>query len=231
MKRIFNIRLAALLLVVAAVALFYVGCSQQPTEPTTSTPVLNVPDNPSTPTDLRIIDVPFISTDSMGMSLDPASIIVDSTGILDRMIAKMDPYVTTDSDRAYTLDYASFLKNEGTHLSFEERKIAENLSQCVPIANANITEMRRSPQPAALAAYYSVSWWGVKCCFTGTTAQQIASVVSAGGVVTFQVPVLGAVISLGGISLQMYINAWGGYCFNVPWTFAITRSGVYISRP
>ncbi|MFH1236107.1 MAG: hypothetical protein V1685_04190 [Parcubacteria group bacterium] len=166
--------------------------------------------------------------------------------IYELWIARMDPYVTTNSDGTYTLDWDGFLASlqtedhavakyfAGAGVISNDAKIIEGLRDGIAIANADLLQpnAKRSsdamlPEAAGSACWRY--WWGVRCCYWGTTAQQIVDSFVLGGAAWFWIPLIGAVGSLSAAALQKYVTAYGGFCVNVPWGFPLLPP--WISRP
>ena len=161
-------------------------------------------------------------------------------------IAKMDPYVTTNPDGTYTLDFDGFISSIRTTnpkvasyftaagVSSEDAKVIETLKNGIPLANAEILQPSAKgsvdvmlPDAAGSACWQY--WWGKRCCYWGSTAQQIANYLLFGGSISIFIPILAGVSGISGALLQLYVTAYGGFCVNMPRGFPIVPP--FITRP
>lgn len=130
------------------------------------------------------------------------------------MIARMDKYVTTNKDGTYVLDYQGFSNAEGKSMTADEAKVAEDLNKGIPIVNEQVLQEGKNPGSTALGVSCWNYWWGRRCCYWGSSAEQAIQWLSDFGML----PVLGWVgQGWSSWANHLYI-ARGGFCTNMCWT-------------
>ncbi|MDD5039606.1 MAG: hypothetical protein PHY34_00480 [Patescibacteria group bacterium] len=194
------------MVVVGVFALAIYGCSQLGDK--TSTTIAGPTDNPG---------------------VDSLALMLEQYKVVENTIAKMDRFVTINDDGTYTLDFQGFLSAEGKNLTSGEMNAANGLKDGIPIVNSLILQEQRKPGSTALGSACWRYWWGIRCCFWGSTASQIANGLQIGTITVLWFPLVGAVSGFTGSVLQACYNAWGGFCVNVSWGFPVVPP--WITRP
>jgi len=141
------------------------------------------------------------------------------------VVDKVEPYVTTNKDHTWTVDWEGF-EAANSDLTAKEAKIVSNLKKGLPLANKAVSEALKAPaqEESVWTNYY---WWGKKTCFTGTQALDYAywfDTLTYGGFYFGGIP---------GLILKGYAGVckWlaqgcGGYCFNQSWF-----GGIWVTCP
>ncbi|KKW13448.1 MAG: hypothetical protein UY52_C0044G0008 [Parcubacteria group bacterium GW2011_GWC2_49_9] len=154
-------------------------------------------------------------------------------------IARMDPFVTTESNGTYTLDWNGFLASiqpdhgavakyfAGIGLLSDDAKIIEELKGSIPIANAEILQAnaKRSNealQPEVAGACWTY-WWGRRCCYWGAEGWRIVTLLEAGA---FLPAPFNVIIGGLGLYLAYYMSVYNGFCLNASWV-----GGQWVTRP
>lgn len=187
---------AALSVLMLAQPMMFVGCSEQPTEP----------------------------TENQSQVQDPAIAEAErQSKLFESMIAKMDPYVTTNSDGTYSIDYQAF--QSANQLTGDEMKVADELNKGITIINAQVIQERKEPQSTALGSACWNYWWGQRCCFWGNDAIWYAAAISAGSAI----PVFGWGFSILGPLAGALTAQYGGFCLNKTWPWM--PAAIWLTKP
>jgi len=164
--------------------------------------------------------------------------------LYENWIAEMDPFVTTNSDGTYSLDWDSFINyirstNPKVAIYFtaagvasEDAKVIEELKNGIPIANLEILQFnaKRSsdamqPEAAGQACWWY--WWGKRCCYWGSTGWTIVNALqfgAAGGAIIL--PLIGFVTAGMAWLFQQYMINYNGFCLNQSYI-----GGQWVTRP
>jgi len=136
------------------------------------------------------------------------------------LVEKIEPYVTTNKNGTWTIDWQSFDKSN-SNLSAKENSLLSELKIGLSLANETVLEPPKAPNES-LSYWVNYYWWGRKACFTGREAYIATSLFTTGsGVAGFNPINLGLAFLA-----EYYRDTYGGFCLYQTWVGGVWMTHV-----
>jgi len=200
---------------IVAAGLLYMACSDKSPVVSTDSQPLSLSQGSSPNTSENVPETVALESDLKAMEADAE--------LRETWIARIEPYVSENSDGTYNLDETAFQNYlhesfpdlashfSGNGLSSDASRVIEELTGSIPVVNKMILNGELDDLICGHACWNY--WWGRRCCYWGSDAHYMIFIFTIGGIVP---PLTYAYIPFAAWA-QYLTSVYGGFCTNMTW--------------